>query len=186
VAQRFFRTFSAASLACPNNNKKLTPPAFPRAEIHPHRRLALVCLHAESGYDAWLRYQPIEGPALAPVRASLPAVVTALNDADPEAAAPRRADPRLARVGRKNVAAPKRKSRAKAQSLLGTLDELSRAAPQWRLEAPLTEDAYWLKTVVDHDIRYIVVTASNPRGVLYGAFALLRKDLARPARRFAR
>ena len=171
----FFRTFSAASLACPNNNKKLNPSRFPLAlKSILTAALALVCLHAESGYDAWLRYQPIEGPALAPVRASLPAVVTALNDADPEAAA--RGE--LIRGLRGLVG---RTLRAEAQIpresaiVLGTLDELSRAAPQWRLEAPLTEDAYWLKTVVDHDIRYIVVTASNPRGVLYGAFALLRK-----------
>jgi alpha-glucuronidase len=36
-------------------------------------------------------------------------------------------------------------------------------------------DGYWLKTVQVGGGRYIVVTAANDRGVLYGAFALLRK-----------
>ena len=44
--------------------------------------LAIACLHAETGYDAWLRYRPIEGAALVRVRATLPAVVVTLNDAD--------------------------------------------------------------------------------------------------------
>ena len=34
--------------------------------------LAIACLHAESGYDAWLRYQPLEGAALVRVRARWP------------------------------------------------------------------------------------------------------------------
>ena len=136
--------------------------------------LAIACLHAETGSDAWLRYRPLEGAALARVRATLPAVVTALNDADPEASA--RGE--LIRGLRGLVG---RTLRAEAQIphesaiVLGTLDELGRAAPQWNLQAQLTEDAYWLKTVADHGARYTVVTASNPRGVLYGAFALLRK-----------
>jgi alpha-glucuronidase len=136
--------------------------------------MALACLHAESGYDAWLRYQPIEGAALARVRATLPAVVATLNDADPEAAARgeliRGLRGLLGRTLRAEARIP-----PESAIVLGTLDELSRAAPQWNLHAPLTEDAYWLKTVVDHGTRYTVVAASSPRGVLYGAFALLRK-----------
>ena len=37
--------------------------------------LAAACLHAETGYDAWLRYQPAESAALVRSRAALPAVV---------------------------------------------------------------------------------------------------------------
>jgi len=136
--------------------------------------LATACLHAESGNDAWLRYQPIEGAALARVRASLPAVVTTLNDADPEASARseliRGLRGLVGRTLRTEEQIPKENA-----IVLGTLDELGRAAPQWRLHATLPEDSYWLKTVVDGGPRYTVVTASNPRGVLYGAFALLRK-----------
>ena len=134
--------------------------------------LAFVCLHAETGYDAWLRYQPIAGPA--PVRAKLPAVVAALGDGAPEAAARgelvRGLRGMVGRTLRVEARIP-----AEGAIVLGTLDELNRAAPQWHLNAPLPEDGYWLKTVADGGARYLVVTASNPRGVLYGAFALLRK-----------
>ena len=39
----------------------------------------------------------------------------------------------------------------------------------------LAPDAFWLKSAADGPLHYTVVTASNDRGVLYGAFALLRR-----------
>src|ERR1019366_2686560 len=57
--------------------------------------------------------------------------------------------------------------------VLSTLDRLP---AQWGLHATLVNDGYWLKTVQTGGVRYTVVTASNDRGVLYGAFALLRKE----------
>jgi alpha-glucuronidase len=136
--------------------------------------LAIAFLHAETGYDAWLRYRPIEGAALARVRATLPAVTAALGGAGPEAAARGELIRGLRGLVGRTLRAEARIPRESA-IVLGTLDELGRAAPQWNLDAQLTEDGYWLKTVVDRGVRYTVVTASNPRGVLYGAFALLRK-----------
>jgi len=162
------------ALACPYK-KKLSPSHFPiTLKYILAAALAAACLHAETGHDAWLRYPPIESPALARVRAGLPAVITTLNNADSEAAA--RAE--LIRGLRGLVGRTLRtEGRIPKESavVLGTLDELGRAAPQWRLHATLPEDGYWLKTVLDQGTRYTVVTASNPRGVLYGAFALLRK-----------
>jgi alpha-glucuronidase len=152
-------------LACANKNRLCA--IFAAA-------LAVACLHAETGYDAWLRYRPIEGAALARLRATLPAVVATLNDADPEAAARGELIRGLRGMARRTLRAEDRIPQESA-IVLGTLDELNRAAPQWSLQAQLTEDAYWLKTVSDHGARYTVVTASNPRGVLYGAFALLRR-----------
>ena len=136
--------------------------------------LAIACLSAETGSDAWLRYQPIEGAALDRVRATLPAVVTALGSADPEVAARGELIRGLRGLVGRTLRA---ESRIPSENsiVLGTLDELRHAAPQWHLDASLPEDGYWLKTVTDHGARYAVVAASNPRGVLYGAFALLRK-----------
>jgi alpha-glucuronidase len=136
--------------------------------------LAAACLHAETGYDAWLRYQPAESAALVRSRAALPAVVTALNEADPEAAARAELIRGLRGLVGRTLRAEDGISRESA-IVLGTLEQLGRAAPQWRLQASLPEDGYWLKTVADHGARYLVVAAPNPRGVLYGAFALLRK-----------
>ena len=48
-------------------------------------------------------------------------------------------------------------------------------APQLHLAAFSGKDAYWLKTVVAGNVRYTVVIGGDDRGVLYGAFALLRK-----------
>src|SRR5262249_57533623 len=59
--------------------------------------------------------------------------------------------------------------------LLGTLDDLRRAAPRLGLAGSLGPDAFLLKTVRSANSRYLVIAGGNDRGVLYGAFALLRK-----------
>jgi alpha-glucuronidase len=55
------------------------------------------------------------------------------------------------------------------------LAAIRRAFPQFDAAAKLEPDGYWLKTLRDGAARYTIVTAANDRGVLYGAFALLRK-----------
>jgi alpha-glucuronidase len=64
---------------------------------------------------------------------------------------------------------------AEGAIVLGTLTMIRHAAPQFRLAADLPADGYWLKTVRVDGTRYTIITAENDRGVLYGAFALLRK-----------
>ena len=64
---------------------------------------------------------------------------------------------------------------AESAIVVGTLDELRRRAPQLRLPVNPGDDAYWLKTHQVNGAVYTVVTAQNDRGVVYGAFALLRK-----------
>ena len=121
-------------------------------------------LRAETGRDAWLRYanhytQP------------LPAVVTEtgnsvlLDSARSEVI--RGVRGMTGRTLRVEAGIPK-----EASIVLGTLDSLP--AP-WGLHANPENDGYWLKTLTSGGVRYTVVTGSNERGVLYGAFALLRK-----------
>ena len=136
--------------------------------------LAAVTLHAETGYDAWLRYQPMEGAALERARSTMPAVVVSLSDADPEAAARVELIRGLRGMTGRTLRAEGRIPQESA-IVVGTLDELRHAAPEWHLDATLAGDGYWLKTVAGRGARYTVVTAANPRGVLYGAFALLRR-----------
>src|ERR1051326_3943393 len=57
-----------------------------------------------------------------------------------------------------------RGARPGPEIVLGTLADL-------KMTANLKEDGYWLKA----EPGKIIVTAPNDRGVLYGAFALLRK-----------
>jgi alpha-glucuronidase len=58
--------------------------------------------------------------------------------------------------------------------LLGTLESVSRAFPRLALQADLIADGYLLRTVAIERRNILLITAANDRGVLYGAFALLR------------
>src|SRR5580704_195752 len=131
-------------------------------------------LHAETGYNAWLRYAPLDEPALTQYRQATPAVIVALSDTGLEASARnesiRGIRGMLGRTLRAESAIPK-----ESAIVLGTLEELRRAAPQFHLDATLAADGYWLKTVAAGPLHYTVIAAANSRGVLYGAFALLRK-----------
>jgi len=134
-----------------------------------------VSLHAETGYDAWLRYARIDDSAARQRYEALPAAVAALGDSVVVKAAQqeliRGLRGMLGRTLRMEARLP-----GESAIVLGTLDAIRTAAPAIRLEAAnLPEDGYWLKTVEAGGLRYLVVTAPNDRGVLYGAFALLRK-----------
>src|SRR5260370_28765840 len=59
--------------------------------------------------------------------------------------------------------------------LLGKVDSIKRAVPIPDAGSGLKQDGYVLKTVAAGGKSYLVITASNDRGVLYGSFALLRK-----------
>jgi alpha-glucuronidase len=68
---------------------------------------------------------------------------------------------------------------AESAIVLGTLGAMNHAFPEAHLatarEPTPGPDGFWLKTIQSNGRRYIIVTAVNDRGVLYGAFALLRK-----------
>src|ERR1035441_4734042 len=132
--------------------------------------LAVLPLHAETGADAWLRHAPLDEASARQYRASLPAAVATFT-ATPVAQS---AQGELLRGIRGMLGRTLRVERGlpkESAFLLGTLADLKHVAPQLHLEADLPPDAYWLTTASS----YIVITASNDRGVLYGTFALLRK-----------
>ncbi|HUA87185.1 MAG TPA: alpha-glucuronidase family glycosyl hydrolase [Bryobacteraceae bacterium] len=115
---------------------------------------------AETGHDAWLRYAP------APAQ-NLPAVVATLgrspilNSAQSEIIRGIRG--MTNRILRAESGVP-----TEDAIILTTL----KLAPNaWLLDPNLPPDAYQLKTVG----HFIVIAAANDRGVLYGAFAFLRK-----------
>ena len=136
--------------------------------------LAIAALHAETGYDAWLRYAALDATAAAPYRQAVPAVVTALSDSavlgSAEQECIRGIRGMLGRTLRVESAVPK-----EGAIVLGTLADFRKAAPQFNLAGTLVTDGFWLKTARVGGARYIIVTAENDRGVLYGSFALLRK-----------
>ncbi len=106
-------------------------------------------LQAETGRDAWLRY--------AHTTATVPAVLATLNTSP------------LIATARDEILKGVRGITGKTLRLeSGTPRE---SAIILRIQGNLPPDAYWLKTEGGN----ITITASNDRGVLYGAFALLRK-----------
>jgi alpha-glucuronidase len=131
-------------------------------------------LHAETGYDAWLRYAPLEGAALDQFRQAVPAVVSVL-DQSPAANSARAEIVRgvkgmLGRTLREESALPHENA-----ILIGTVEEIRRAAPGLIPDATLPADAFWLKSAAQGPLHFTVIAASDGRGLLYGAFALLRR-----------
>jgi alpha-glucuronidase len=136
--------------------------------------LAIAAAHAETGYNAWLRYAAIEGAPAEQYRQALPAIVTLLQDS----AVAKSGRSELIRGVRGMLGRTLREESAIPQEsaiVLGTIDRIRAAAPQWHVDANLAPDAYWLKTVISDSVHYTVVAASNDRGLLYGSFALLRR-----------
>jgi alpha-glucuronidase len=131
-------------------------------------------LHGESGYDAWLRYAPLEEAAARRYSDVLGATVTSLGATELAGSARgeliRGVRGMLSRTLRVEAAIPR-----EGGVVLGTLARIQQAAPQWRLAARLPPEAFWLKTVRVGAARYTVVAGADDRGVLYGAFAVLRK-----------
>src|SRR5512144_358771 len=101
--------------------------------------VAAAGLRAETGYDAWLRYAPINGPAAREYRAALPAVVATTGDA----AQVLSAKAELTRGVRGMLGRTLRDERlqgrlpSEAAIVLGTLDDLRRVEPTLPLPATL-------------------------------------------------
>jgi len=119
-------------------------------------------LHAETGYNAWLRYAPVAG-------LNVPAVVTVLDDsalaASAQAELIRGLRGMTGRILRAEHGIPKEPA-----IVLGTLEEIRQADPQWKLEGKIGAEGFWLKSAAGN----VVVAGADERGILYGAFALLR------------
>ncbi len=133
-----------------------------------------------AGDTAWLRYSPIRSAAARRrYERQLPATVVALSGAATKSALPiqsaqqeieRGVRGMLGRVLRQQSQLP-----ADGAIVLGTTTAVHRALPSLALPTGLRLDGYWLKTATVRGHRVIVVASPEPRGVLYGAFALLRR-----------
>ncbi len=127
-------------------------------------------LHAETGYNAWLRYAPVD-------RLDVPAVVSVLDDSalagSAQAELIRGFRGMTGKILRAEHGVP-----AESSIVVGTLEEIRKAAPQWKLDAKVGPEGFWLKTVTDGAVHYTVIAGADQRGALYGAFTLLRKAAA--------
>jgi alpha-glucuronidase len=147
--------------------------------LRPGLALAIVCLfppavRGESGYDAWLRYARADAATCRQYRETLPPVVTSLGDAEMVGSARqeliRGVRGMLGTTLRVEVRMP-----AESAIVLGTVAELRKAFPRLAPDAEIGAEGYPLRTTTDGGVRRLVVAGADERGVLYGAFALLRK-----------
>ncbi len=129
---------------------------------------------AESGYAAWLRYAPIHNAAARCQYNALPAAAVLLGNSPTLGAARQELIRGVRGMLGRTLRAESRLPREDA-FVLGSLQSISQALPGLRLPARLPEDGYLLKSAQARGRHYILIAASNDRGVLYGVFALLRK-----------
>jgi alpha-glucuronidase len=130
-------------------------------------------LQAESGYDAWLRYAPLDDTSARRYREVLPPVVVALGTEVPVHSAKNE----LVRGIRGMLGRTLRvETRVSAQPaiVIGTLEQIRQSAPQLVPPGSIEIDGFALRTVRSNGQRFIVITGQNDRGVLYGSFAFLR------------
>src|ERR1039458_6504522 len=128
-------------------------------------KLRLLCLLAfpallcgETGYNAWLRYAPLDRPV------PVPAVVSTLDDSI-------------------LIASARQELIRGVQGMLGRTLRVETGEPTepaivLRSDETAPLDAYWLRTTTTGPFRCLVVSGTS-RGVLYGVFALLRKKIGR-------
>ena len=136
--------------------------------------LAVPLARPETGYDAWLRYAPIQDASLREAYAKLPVVAVVAADSPVLKAA----QDELLRGVRGMLGRTLRlESRLPAEDaiLLATYDALQRIAPGFPVPADLTQGSFLLKATAIGGHSVLLIAAPDQRGVLYGVFSLLRR-----------
>jgi alpha-glucuronidase len=131
-------------------------------------------LMAETGYDAWLRYEAIEDTRVKRQYHSLPAVLVVLEDSP----VVKSAQEELTRGIKGTLGRTLRTASwlpGESSIMLGTFHSMSNAMPTVGPVPPLSPGGYLLKTLKVDGHRCLVVTGPDDRGVLYGTFELLRR-----------
>jgi len=129
---------------------------------------------AETGQAAWLRYARLDATtADRNVRAIPRSVMTVGSSAPVQKAG----EELLAGIRGMLAVEPKLVTQLPGDGAIvaGTLTELRQAQPGLLPEGVLARDGFWLKATTVRGTRHLVIAGQSDRGVLYGAFALLRK-----------
>jgi alpha-glucuronidase len=129
---------------------------------------------AETGYDAWLRYAEIRDASALAQYEQLPAAVVTLGDSPLQQSASKELQRgvrgMLGRILREEGRIPEEPA-----IILGTLEEIrSRVSRDLQLPS-LAAEGFWLTRLEIDGVQHLLVAGADDRGVLYGAFALLRK-----------
>jgi alpha-glucuronidase len=135
---------------------------------------ACALAHAETGQAAWLRYASIDDASLRLAYSNLPATVVALGDS----AVLRSAQSETTRGVRGMLGKTLRAENSmpdESAIVLAPYESLRRLLPALSSLPHLPADGFWLRTLAIHGHSSILIAAPTDRGVLYGAFALLRR-----------
>ena len=130
--------------------------------------------HAETGQAAWLRYARLDNATADRNARVVPRSILTL---EPSAPIQKAREELLAGVrGLLGVEAKAvTELPADGAVVAGTLSRLRQAIPGLLPDGDLPADGFWLKSASIRGARYLVIAGASERGVLYGAFALLRK-----------
>ena len=131
-----------------------------------------VCLQAETGQEAWLRYVPLKGSAPAQY-GSLPAGIVVLGGSEilgnARAEMIRGVRGMLGRTLRAEKTLPQEPA-----IVLGTVASLRSALPALKIPS-IGRDGFWLANTEAGGRRCLVIASPDERGVLYGVFTLLSR-----------
>jgi alpha-glucuronidase len=128
---------------------------------------------AETGYDGWLRYAPLDNVS-AQKYSSLPRAVVALGDSTVVQSASEELTRGVRGMLKRDLASAKVPV-AEDAIVLGTISDIEKAIPSLSELPELDDDGFLLKTESVEGRNYLIVAGGNDRGVLYGTFALLRR-----------
>ena len=134
--------------------------------------LAASAVWAEDGAAGWLRYERIDDAAVRQQYAIVAGPIAALDSSVVVASA--RDEVIRGIRSMLDRAITTTTVPADASIVLGTVDEVRRALPTAPIPALSKRDGYWLGLTALGNRRVMIVAGRDERGVLYGAFALLR------------
>jgi alpha-glucuronidase len=120
-----------------------------------------------SSDPAWLRYAAVH--AHVSNRAPVPAHVRALGTGGLEESAAQELALGIASI---TGALPDQSS---GETVVGTVEEVRKEYPSLPVPQSITSEGFWLDRTLWHGHPLVVVAGADERGVLYGAFALLRR-----------
>jgi len=133
-----------------------------------------VAASAQTADQAWLRYRGPGGRWLVPLR------VHALGNGPLETSAAFELQRGIDHLSRASVLW--RSSAFEGETIVGTVDEVRHAFPNLPVPSDLQPEGYWLSWFGSagslkgsEDKAQLIVAGADDRGVLYGAFALLRQ-----------
>ena len=127
---------------------------------------------AEDGSAGWLRYERIVEPMRARLYGGLSGPIASVGDSMTIASARNELTRGLSSMLGRDFNATT--DFAKASIFIGPADVLRRRLPKVSVPELTNADAFWLGTTTVDRRRVTIVAGRDDRGVLYGAFALLR------------